>query len=302
VISVVATKGEHMNINRVAVRAGGAGVLVAAVVGAVTATSTGGVGLAAEHTLHHHTATAAASAMETSATGNRVELVDPGQSRYVPRVMQATARQRERSRRLLAGVNRFCDTHTVAELKAADWRPGNAREVHPTHYFTPEIAANGINPTNPRAALVYEGKVGGVMFTGQPLPRLGSIPRAHRHAHGSTMGSGSSAEMVHVYCTNDLTVKSVREAYTPNRQLGVLADTINLRLRIRPAVMGLTPHQLREVRALVRSYTGRTAQSAARTTSGPDPVLKAMRTEIRESLMELDEAQLRSVWRLMKSY
>jgi len=292
-----------MNVNRVAVRAGGAGVLVAAVVGAVTATSTGGVSLAAEHALHHHSATAAAAGVETSATGNRVELVDPGQSRYVPRVMQATARQRERSRHLLAGVNRFCDTHTLAELRAEGWRPGSAREVHPTHYFTPEVGANGTNPTNPRAALVYEGKVAGVMFTGQPLPRLGSIPRAHRHAHGSRMGTGSSAEMVHVYCTNDLTVKSVREAYTPNRQLGVLADTINLRLRIRPAVMDLTPRQLREVRALVRDYTGRTAQStAARAAGGPDPVLKAMRTEIRESLMELNERQLRSVWRLMRSY
>lgn len=302
-----------MNISRVAVRAMGAGVLVAVVVGAMPYASPAGVGLAqaasepsthgghARQGLQHQGHTA--QAVETSTTGNRIELVDPGDSRYVPKVLQAPARQRDRARNLLRGVNRFCRTHTVAELQAG-WRPGSTREAEPTHYFTPEGGANGIDPTNPRAALVYDGEVSGVMFTGRPLPRLGVIPRAHRHGHGSSMGTDSDVEMVHVYCTEDLTVKSVREAFTPNRLLGVLADTVELRLRIRPAVMDLSPRQLREVRARVRSYIGRQPVDSAGggTTAGPDPVLQAMRTEIRQGLMQLDEAQLRSVWRLMKSY
>jgi hypothetical protein len=288
-----------MNINRAAVRAAGAGALVAAVVGAVTATGTSGVALTATHGMHHH----AGAMVETSATGNKIELVDPDDSKYIPHVLAATPAQRDRARRLLRGVNRFCSTHTVAGLKAG-WRPGTANQSKPTHYFNPAPRASGVNPDKPRAALVYDGKVGGVMFTGQPLPYLGPIPRAHRHTGMSMMGSGSSVEMVHVYCTDNLTVKSVREAFTPNRQLGVYADTIKLRLRIRPAVMNLSPRQLREVRNRVRGYVGTSSRTAvARTTSGgPDPRLQAMRTEIRQGLMKLDEAQLRSVWRLMKSY
>jgi hypothetical protein len=288
-----------MNINRAAVRAAGAGALVAAVVGAVTATGTSGVALTATHGMHHH----AGAMVETSATGNKIELVDPDDSRYVPHVMDASPAQRDRARRLLRGVNRFCSTHSLAELKAG-WRPGSANQSKPTHYFNPAPRASGVNPDKPRAALVYDGKVGGVMFTGQPLPHLGPIPRAHRHAGMSMMGSDSSVEMVHVYCTDDLTVKSVREAFTPNRQLGVYADTIRLRLRIRPAVMDLNPRQLREVRNRVRGYIGTPARRAVarKAAGGPDPRLQAMRTEIRQGLMQLDEAQLRSVWRLMKSY
>ena len=286
-----------MNFNRAAVRAAGAGALVAAVVGAVTAMPTGGASLAATHTMHHH----AAARVETSATGNKIELVDPDDSKYIPHVLAATPAQRDRARRLLRGVNHFCSTHTLAELKAG-WRPGMAHASHPTHYFNPAPGASGINPASPRAALVYDGKVGGVMFTGQPLPYLGPIPRAHRHTGMTMRGSGSSVEMVHVYCTDNLTVKSVREAFTPNRQLGVYADTIRLRLRIRPHVMDLNPRQLREVRNMVRGYVGSSGTTVARTASGPDPRLAAMRTEIRQSLMKLDEAQLRSVWRRMKSY
>jgi hypothetical protein len=292
-----------MNVNRVAVRATGAGVLVAAVVGAVTSTATAGVSLAAAHTLHHHAY--AAATVETSATGNKVELVDPGKSTYVPHVMRATAEQRTRARRLLRGVNRFCNTHTLGELKAAGWRAGDTREVAPTHYFNPDPAASGVNAANPRGALVYEGEIGGVMFNGHPLPHLGPIPRAHRHAGHGSMGGNPNVEMVHIYCTNDLTVKSVREAFTPNRQIGVLADTRILRDRIRPHVMDLNPRQLREVRALVRSYIGAPSSQPARartTDVGPDPVLQAMRTEIRQGLMELDEPQLRHVWRQMRSY
>jgi len=36
--------------------------------------------------------------------------------------------------------------------------------------------------------------------------------------------------------------------------------------------------------------------------SGPDPVLEAMRTEIRKSVWDLTGLELRRVWRLMKSY
>lgn len=292
-----------MNINRVAVRAVGAGALVAAVVGAMPSTSTAGVGQsmtgASAYAGHHHHA----GMVHTTATGNKVEFVDPDQSTYIPKVLSASPRQRQRARSLLRGVNRFCSTHTVAELRAG-WRRGMARDSHPTHYFNPAPGASGVDPANPRAALVYDGQVGGVMFTGQPLPYVGPIPRLHRHTGGSMMGSGSMVEMVHVYCTDDLTVKSVREAFTPDRQLGVYADTIRLRLRIRPAVMDLNPRQLRQVRDRVRSYIGRQSyQSSGRTAAGgPDPVLQAMRTEIRHGLMQLDEAQLRSIWRLMKSY
>lgn len=303
-----------MSINRVGVRAVGAGALVAVVVGMMPSTAPAGVRLAqgasqsATHVGHpqppqYHHAAYRTRAVETSATGNKIELVDPAQSRYVPRILRAPAQQRVKARRLLRGVNGFCRTQTLAELKAA-WRPGGSNK-YPTHYFNPERRASGVNPANPRAALVYDGQVGGVMFTGQPLPRLGVIPRAHRHAHGS-MGTDSYVEMVHVYCTDDLTRKSMREAFTPNRQLGVLADTIRLRLRIRPAVMDLTPRQLREVRNRVRNYVGRqsfqSTDAGMTASTGPDPRLKAMRTEIRQGLMELNEAQLRSIWRLMKSY
>lgn len=304
-----------MKINSVVMRAVGAGLLVGAVVAAMPSTSPVGVSRAqaafepsayAGHTGHHqhHQAARPAKRTEISATGNRIELVDPTRSRYVPEILRAPARQRVRARRLLRGVNRFCRTHTVAELKAG-WRPGAVHQSHPTHYFNPRRGASGVNPRKPRAALVYDGEVGGVMFTGSPLPRLGRIPRAHRHIHGS-MGTSSSVEMVHVYCTDNLTVKSVREAFTPSRQLGVFADTIRLRLRIRPAVMDLNPRQLRQVRNRVRRYVGkqsyRSARSRVMAGRGPDPVLQAMRTEIRKGLMKLDEAQLRSIWRLMKSY
>ena len=297
-----------MNVNRIGVRAVGAGVLVAAVVGAMPSTSIAGIRVAeAGHALHHHHAAASAAAVETSATGNTVELVGPGESTYVPRVLSATDRQRTRARDLLRGVNRFCRTHTVAELKAAGWQPGDgAAHTVQTHLINPDPRSGGINPANPRGALFFDGEVGGVMLSGQPLPHLGPIPRAHRHpdTHGS-MGGNPNVEMVHIYCTDDLTVKSIREAYTPDRHLGVLADTRMLRDRIRPAVMNLSPRQLTEVRDLVRSYVGTQPASttSARTAGpGPDPVLQAMRTEIRQGLMSLDEAQLRTVWRLMKSY
>jgi hypothetical protein len=298
-----------MKNDKSVVRLVGAGALIGAVVVAMPITSSAQVGAAqksagATHLAQTHQLLSSGQTgghVMVGPSGNRVEMVAPHESRYVPRILKAPARSRTKARRLLSGVNRFCRTRSLADLKAR-WRPGNDHPAHPTHYFNPRGGASGVHPARPRAALVYDGRIGGVMFTGQPLPKLGPIPRAHGHHH-SAMGSHRGVEMVHVYCRSNLSVKSMREAFTPNRQLGVMADTIRLRLRIRPAVMDLNRRQLREVRDKVRGYVGErhhVRQSAQR--GGPDPRLRAMRVEIRKSLMRLNEAQLRSVWRLMKSY
>ncbi len=106
--------------------------------------------------------------------------------------------------------------------------------------------------------------------------------------------------MVHVYCTRNL-----KAAFTPNRLLGVKADLVALRLRVRPAVMELTEAQLRAVLAIVRQSAGNELPAVVPVGTagdgGPDPVLQAMRTEIRRSLMVLSEAELRRVWSLMRS-
>jgi hypothetical protein len=227
-------------------------------------------------------------------SGNIVEMVDPDQSTYVPDIKAASAGDLAKATNLLAGVNQFCKTHTVAGLKGT-WRPGHTRSTRQTHLFNPDNQSQGLNPANPRAALIYDGKVAGVMFNGLPLPYLGTIPRAHGHADMSM-----PVEMLHVYCTPNL-----KEAFTPNRQLGVMLPVFHLRDEIRPAVMSLSPAHLLAVRDLVRAYTGGTARSATvdrSAKSGPDPVLAAMRTEIRGSLMKLSLHQLRSVWHLMQSY
>jgi len=298
-----------MKMDKSVVGLAGAGALIGAVVVAMPITSSAQVGPTQQSagTTHRAQTHQVPSSRYTGAhvmvgpSGNRIEMVAPHQSRYVPKILKAPKRSRTKARTLLSGVNRFCQSRSLADLKAR-WRPGNDHPAHPTHYFNPRRGARGIHPARPRAALVYDGRIGGVMFTGKPLPYLGKIPRAHGHHH-MAMGSHRGVEMVHVYCRSNLTVKSMREAFTPNRQLGVMADTIRLRLRIRPAVMDLNRRQLREVRDKVRGYVGarhHVRQSAQR--GGPDPRLRAMRVEIRKSLMRLDEAQLRSVWRLMKSY
>jgi hypothetical protein len=233
-------------------------------------------------------------------TGNCVEMIDPADSTYIPNIAAASMRAHTKAQRLLDGVNRFCRTHTVAGLRGR-WRTGHTHPSNPTHYFNPDRNSAGVlHPANPRAALVYDGKVGGVMFTGTPLPHLGSIPRAHTHA-SMEMGSSKGVEMVHVYCT-----KSLKKAFTPNRLLGVKAFMITLRLQIRPAVMNLNKWQLRAVRHKVRAYCGdrlkHIAPVAGSGSGGPDPLLAAMRTEIRNSLMLLTETQLRRVRHLMRSY
>lgn len=225
-------------------------------------------------------------------TGNKVEMVDPDQSTYVPKVGAASAKDHAYAQNLLDGVNNFCANHTVAMLKGT-WRPGLTRSTAETHLFNP-VHSQGVNPRSPTAALIYDGKVAGEMFNGTPLPHLGSIPRPHGHADMSM-----SMEMLHVYCTKNLTY-----AFTPNRQLGVMLPIFHLRDKIRPAVMNLNTAQLHAVVTKVRGYTGKmqTAKAQVATKSGPDPVLQAMRDEIRQSLMVLSQHQLRSVWNLMQSY
>ena len=166
---------------------------------------------------------------------------------------------------------------------------------NPTHFFNHDPRSKGLDPANPRSALIYNGKLSGVMFTGRPLPALGSIPRAHSH------DISKPAEMVHVYCST-----SLKEAFTPSRRLGINADLHKLRERIRPAVMQPNEAQLRALLAKVRGYTGNQMPHVnplpASDNGGPNPVLQALRTEIRKSLIFLTEPQLRSVWTLMRSY
>jgi hypothetical protein len=228
----------------------------------------------------------------TGPTGNKVEMVDPDHSTYVPKTRRASDKDRAYAKKLLGGVNRFCSNHTVAQLKPT-WRPGHTRSTEQTHLFNP-VHSEGVHPASPTAALIYDGKVAGEMFNGTPLPHLGSIPRPHGHADMTT-----SMEMLHVYCTPNL-----KYAFTPNRQLGVMVPVFRLRDKIRPAVMNLSPRHLHAVVHKVRGYTGTTqaAKVLAASRRGPDPRLKAMRDEIRRSLMVLNQRQLRSVWRLMQSY
>lgn len=235
------------------------------------------------------------------AHGNCVEHLDPSNSMYIPDVAAASTRSRNRAERLQNDANAFCHNRSLATLKA-NWRAGTTHPLNPTHYFNPDHSSRGtLHARNPIAALVYDGKIGGVMLNGGPLlPHLGSIPRAHMHG-SMQMGTTSGIEMLHVYCTPSLTA-----AFTPNRLLGVKAAMITLRLKIRPAVMDLREWQLRAVRHKVRGYCGdrlhHIAVSGPSGGRGPDPVLKAMRTEIRNSLMLLTETQLRHVWHLMRSY
>jgi hypothetical protein len=259
----------------------------------------------------------------TDDNGNTVEMIDPGQSTYVPDVKAASTDDIAKAKHILEGVQEFCRTHTVKNIKA-HWRPGGmsmkvaqpmkgmsgmsmngmsgmhmkGMSMSHTHYFNPN-KRTGIHPKHPVAALIYKGVLDGVMFNGDPLlPYLGSIPRAHvHHMPGMVMHT----EMVHVYCTANL-----QHAYTPNRQLGAMVPTQNLRTTIRPAVMDLTPGQLKEVRRMVRHMCGDRLKPVLPTGSpnapGPDPRLQAMRTEIRHSLMILRQGQLQQLWQKMQSY
>lgn len=226
-------------------------------------------------------------------TCNTVETAVPAASTYVPDLRKAPAADLDSARRLLAGVNEFCRGHSAAQLQQ-EWPP-RSDPATATHFFNPDPGSRGLDPANPRAALIYDGRLGGVMFTGRPLDFLGSVPRPHSH------GSARPVEMLHVYCTSDL-----EEAFTPNRQLGVNSDLRPLRQAIRPALVGLPEPALRAVLAQVRAHAGdrlsRVTPVEPSGESGPDPVLQAMRREVRASLSHLTEPQLRDVWASVRRY
>jgi len=226
-----------------------------------------------------------------TSTCNTVELAAPSDSRYVPDIAGASAADRAQARKLLVGVNEFCDTHSASAL-AEQWRPGLANPSNPTHFFNPSPSSRGLDPENPRAALIYNGALGGVMFTGRSLPSVGNIPRLHSH------GSAQSMDMLHVYCTGGL-----REAFTPNRVLGVKADVMALRQMLRPEVQTLDAERLHTVLAFVRQHAAGLNPPAVfqRPIDGPNPERQAKRMEIRTSLMALDEPKLRAVHALIRS-
>ncbi len=239
-------------------------------------------GRADEHTGH------ARGHVMVGPTCNLVEMVGPEDSTYRPDVAGATRADRARAEKLLRGVNEFCRTQSAPELMA-QWVPGDTNPARPTHFFNPDTRGSlGLDPSSPRAVLIYEQRIGGVMFTGVPLPRLGSIPRAHTH------DMSHPREMVHVYCTTNLT-----EAFTPDRQLGVMADVIALRRKARPLVSQLAQPQLGEILSLAREYAGEElprVDPRAMTPPGlADAVLWAKREELRQSLMLLSEPQLRRI-------
>jgi hypothetical protein len=225
-------------------------------------------------------------------TCNTVEMVGPEDSTYRPDVAAATPTDRARARKLLRGVNEFCRTHSAQEIMA-EWTPGDTNPSEPTHYFNPDGRGSlGLDPTNPRAVLIYQERIGGVMLTGVPLPSLGSIPRAHSH------DMSRPREMVHVYCTTDLA-----EAFTPDRRLGVMADVIALRGEVRPLVSGLLQPQLGEALRFAREHAGDELQRVdpreAPPTTLADPRLWAKREELRRSLMLLGEPRLRRLLRMV---
>lgn len=226
-------------------------------------------------------------------TCNLVEMVGPQHSRYRPDVAGASRADRAQARRLLQGVNAFCRDQSAPEVMAT-WVPGEGNQEPPTHFFNPDRRGSlGLDPSNPRAVLVYGQQIGGVMFTGSPLPHLGSIPRAHTH------DASRPREMLHVYCSTNLA-----EAFTPSRQLGVLADSIALRQKIRPRVAYLMDPQLTAVLRQVREEVGgelpRVEPETIATPEMADPVLRAKRVEIRQSLLVLTEPELKRVLTMVK--
>lgn len=250
-------------------------------------------GASAEHHVRGHAPPSGpSSGVTVGPTCNLVETSTPAGSRYVPDVAGASAADRAEAQTLLNGVNDFCRGSSAAQIRST-WRPGLS-DPTPTHFFNPEPMGRGLDPAHPKAALIYDGELAGVMFTGRPLPSLGSIPRPHTH------DPSESFEMLHVYCTGNL-----EEAFTPNRTLGVNADTIRLRLNIRPALMDLDDQQLRALLTKVRDYAGKQLAPVAPVEFDrgvADPLLQATRTEIRSSLMLLSESQLRSLRTSIRSF
>jgi hypothetical protein len=247
-------------------------------------------GDAAEHSGHGH---GNAGHLVVGPTCNVSEVVAPPSSTYRPDVRGASRADRTRARSLLRGVNAFCRSHSASELMAG-WVPGNGDETPANHFFNPDRRGSlGLDPSNPRAALVYGHEIAGVMFAGTPLPPLGSIPRAHTH------DASRPREMLHVYCATNLA-----EAFTPNRRLGVLADSIALRQKIRPQVAHLVNPQLTVILSYVRGELGdELSRVDPRTIATPEPthpIQRAKRDEIRQSLRFLAEPQLRTVVWMIK--
>ena len=226
-------------------------------------------------------------------TCNLSEMVAPPSSTYRPDVRGASRADRARARSLLRGVNSFCRSHSASELMAG-WVPGTGDETPATHFFNPDRRGSlGLDPSNPRAALIYRHEIGGVMFAGTPLPPLGSIPRTHTH------DASRPREMLHVYCTTNLA-----EAFTPNRQLGVMAASIALRQKIRPQVAHLVNPRLtvilRNVRGDLGDELSRVGPPAIATPEPTHPIQRAKRDEIRRSLLFLTEPKLRTVLAMIK--
>ena len=225
-------------------------------------------------------------------TCNVLETVSPEDSTYRPRVARAPRQDRARARSLLADVNEFCTSTSPSELMA-EWVPGTTTPTKPTHYFNPDRRGSlGLDPANPRAVLVYRQRIGGVMFTGVPLPSLGSIPRPH--THDPTGGR----EMLHVYCTSNLA-----DAFTPDRELGVLADTIVLRQKVRPLVADLHEPWLTAALRVAREHVGDELPRVDPRTIAPglgDAALRAKREELRQALMLVSEAQLRRLLAMVR--
>jgi hypothetical protein len=105
--------------------------------------------------------------------------------------------------------------------------------------------------------------------------------------------------MLHVYCATNLA-----EAFTPNRRLGVLADSMALRQKVRPKVAHVVEPQLTVILNHVRDDLGdQLPRVEPRTMATPelgDPILRAKRDEIRQSLLFLAEPQLRQVLSMIK--
>jgi hypothetical protein len=224
-------------------------------------------------------------------TCNLVEMVAPYESSYRPNIAAASPADRDRARHLLAGVNEFCRAHTASELERS-WLPGPDGGDALTHYFNPAPGSFGLDPAKPRAALVRQDRIVGVMFTGKPLPYLGSIPRAHMHDMSADMAS--NREMLHVYCSPDL-----RDAFTPNRLLGVMADIKRLRDEFRANAGLLGEPRLSQVLARIRSMTPTPLPAVdgadQPASSDADPALWAKREEIRRDLLVVTDHDLRTL-------
>ena len=90
------------------------GTTIAALVGCIGLSATvvsyaAGTASSSQHSKH--------PMVMIGSTGNKVEMVDPDHSTYVPKIRAASDKDRAYAKKLLGGVNRFCSNHTVAQLK-----------------------------------------------------------------------------------------------------------------------------------------------------------------------------------------